>query len=91
MPNSVQFTSIGLLQTLGVNGATSVKELIVNVTKDTVLGMLKCSMLSNNTLTHLFLRKQPSLKGYKFVPCDLENKWNIEIKAKLVMRKSDGK
>jgi hypothetical protein len=37
MPNSVQFTSISLFQTLGINGTTSVKELIVNVTKDTVM------------------------------------------------------
>jgi hypothetical protein len=37
MPNSVQFTSISLLQTLGINSATSVKESTVNITKDTVM------------------------------------------------------
>ncbi|XP_045798139.1 uncharacterized protein LOC123892398 [Trifolium pratense] len=89
--NSVRLNSLGLLQNLGVNGATSVKELIVNVTKDTVLDMLKCSLLSKTTLTDLFLRKQPFLESYKFVPFDLENKYNIQIMVRIFMRKSDGK
>ncbi|KAL5057947.1 hypothetical protein RYX36_029551 [Vicia faba] len=37
MPNSVQFTSLGLLQNLGTNGASSVKEWTVTVTKDMVI------------------------------------------------------
>jgi hypothetical protein len=37
MPNSVQYTGLCLLQALGVKSATSVKELIVNVTEDTVM------------------------------------------------------
>jgi hypothetical protein len=45
MPNSVQFTSLGLLQDLGINGATSVKELIVNVSKDTVTHLQFCFSL----------------------------------------------
>ncbi|XP_058741698.1 uncharacterized protein LOC131614086 [Vicia villosa] len=91
MPNSVQFTSLGLLQNLDINGVSSVKEWIVNVTKDKVLDMLKCSLLSNTTLTDLFLRKKPSLKKYKFFSCKVENKCNIQINVKLVIRKSDGK
>jgi hypothetical protein len=39
----------------------------------------------------LFLRKQPSFESYKFFPCYLENKFNIQINVKIVMRKSDGK
>jgi hypothetical protein len=42
-------------------------------------------------LTDLFLRKQPSFESYKFFPCYLENKSNIQINVKIVMRKSDGK
>jgi hypothetical protein len=42
MPNSVQFTSLDLLQKLEINGASSVKELIVNVTKDKVLHLQFC-------------------------------------------------
>jgi hypothetical protein len=34
MPNSVQFTSLGLLKNLEINGASSVQELIVNITKN---------------------------------------------------------
>jgi hypothetical protein len=58
-----------------------------------VLDMLKCSLLSKTPLSDLFLRKQkqPSLESYKFFPCNLENESNIQIKVKLVMRKSDGK
>jgi hypothetical protein len=42
MPNSVQFTSLDLLQKLEINGASSVNELIVNVTKDKVLHSQFC-------------------------------------------------
>jgi hypothetical protein len=56
-----------------------------------VLDMLKCSLLSKTPLSDLFLRQKPSLESYKFFPCHLEKESNIQIKVKLVMRKSDGK
>lgn len=37
IPNSVQFTSLGLLQNLEITGASSVKEWTVTVTKDKVM------------------------------------------------------
>ncbi|KAL5057946.1 hypothetical protein RYX36_029550 [Vicia faba] len=91
MPNSVQFTSLGLLQNLGTNGASSVKEWTVTVTKDMVLDMLKCSLLSKTTLTDLFLRKKLSLESCKIFSCDPESKCNIRINVKLVIRKASGK
>ena len=42
MPNSMQFTSLELLQNLEINGGSSVKELTVNVTKDKVVNFLFC-------------------------------------------------
>ncbi|XP_058741711.1 uncharacterized protein LOC131614099 [Vicia villosa] len=91
IPNSVQFTSLGLLQDLEINGSSSVKELTVTVTKDKVLDMLKCSLLSKTTLTDLFIRNKPSLENYKYFSCHQENNCNIQINVKLVIRKSDGK
>ncbi|XP_058741677.1 uncharacterized protein LOC131614067 [Vicia villosa] len=91
MPNSVQFTSLGLLQNLEINGASSVKEWTVTVTKDKVVDMLKCSLLSSTTLTDIFLRKKPSLENYKFFSYHQENCCDIQIIVKLVVRKSNGK
>jgi hypothetical protein len=49
-------------------------------------------MLSKKTtLTDLFLRKKPTLESYKFFSCYPEKNCNIQIKVKLVIRKSDGK
>ncbi|XP_058768460.1 uncharacterized protein LOC131642207 [Vicia villosa] len=91
IPNSVQFTSLGLLQNLEINGASSVKELTVTVTKDKVLDMLKCSLLSKTTLTNMFLRNKLSMEICKYFSCHQENNCNIQLNVKLVIRKSDGK
>jgi len=56
-----------------------------------VVDLLKCSMLSKSCLTDLFLEKKPVIQKPTFVSCSVENNSNINIKLKLVIRKSDGK
>lgn len=53
--------------------------------------MLKCSLLSNSTLTDLFLGKKPSIQVSRFLSSDVELKGSLQIILKLVIRKSDGK
>lgn len=53
--------------------------------------MLKCSLLSKSTLTDLFLVKKTLFNNSSFTPSVVENNSTIQIKVKLVIRKSDGK
>ncbi|XP_057444918.1 uncharacterized protein LOC130737173 [Lotus japonicus] len=90
--NSIEQTSFGLLQSLGIKSTSSIKEMAVDVTKEKILDLLKCSLFSNSTLTDLFLRKEPLLEMPRFFPCDNQHDTStIAIKVKLVIRKSDGK
>jgi hypothetical protein len=56
-----------------------------------VLDLLKCSLLSNSTLTDLFLVKKPSLGISRFFSSNVEIGGAIQMVLKLVIRKSDGK
>jgi hypothetical protein len=91
-PNSIDYTSFSLLQEFGINSPNSVKEVVVSVPKEKVLDLLKCSLLSESTLTHLFLGKKPPLGSSRLFSFNVEiSHNNIEIILKLVIRKSDGK
>ncbi|RHN46228.1 hypothetical protein MtrunA17_Chr7g0239921 [Medicago truncatula] len=91
MPNSIDYASFGLLQEFGIENTSSVKEMILKVTIEKVLDLLKCSLLSKSTLTDFFLGKKPSLEVSRFFSYDVEIGGNIQINLKLVIRKSDGK
>ncbi|BAT84517.1 hypothetical protein LR48_Vigan03g146100 [Vigna angularis] len=93
IPNAMD-TSFGVLQKFGVKSLSSVQEMTVNVTKNKVLDLLKCSLLSKSTLTDLFLVQKPLLNNSNFSPSIVGNSTTtnaIQIKVKVVMRKSDGK
>ncbi|KAK7395222.1 hypothetical protein VNO78_15770 [Psophocarpus tetragonolobus] len=90
IPNAMD-TSFGVLKKVGVKSLSSVQEMTVNVTKKKVLDLLKYSLLSKSTLTDLFLVKKPLLSNSQFSPSIIENNSTIQIKVKVVMRKSDGK
>ncbi|CAI8612688.1 unnamed protein product [Vicia faba] len=91
MPNGIDYTSLSLLQEYGITNPSSVKQIVLNVTKEKVLDLLKHSLVSTSTLTDLFLRKKPSLGGSVFFLRDGQSSCKIEITVKLVIRKSDGK
>ncbi|XP_027903714.1 uncharacterized protein LOC114163608 [Vigna unguiculata] len=91
MPNSMDYLSFALVLKLGIKFPSSLKEITVNVTTKKVVDLLKCSMLSKSCLTDLFLEKKPVIQKPTFVSCSVENNSNINIKLKLVIRKSDGK
>ncbi|PNX54525.1 hypothetical protein L195_g048145, partial [Trifolium pratense] len=92
MPNSKHVTSFGLLQNYGIKSTSSLKEMTFIVTKEKMLDLLKCSLISKSPLTDLFLRKKISVERIsRFLNFDIENSTNIQISVKLVIRKSDGK
>ncbi|XP_073222866.1 uncharacterized protein [Cicer arietinum] len=91
IPNCMDNASLALLQDLGVQSASLVKEINVNLTKDKVLDLLKCSLVSKSPLTHLFLEKKSPIERPRIFCCDFENGSNIQINVKLVIRKSDCK
>ncbi|CAK8541732.1 unnamed protein product [Lathyrus sativus] len=92
MPNSKHVTSFGLLQNCGIKTTSSLKETTFEVTKEKVLDLLKCALISMSPLTDTFLENEPSLEESSTISnCDVEDNANIQINVKLVIRKSDGK
>ncbi|KAK7292905.1 hypothetical protein RJT34_15761 [Clitoria ternatea] len=92
-PNSMH-TSFALFQDFGIQDLSSIEELNVNVTRKKVIDLLKCSLLSKSTLTDFFLVKKPYLENSCFLPWAIGNisgTSSIQIRVKLVMKKSDGK
>ncbi|TKY65973.1 tyrosine/DOPA decarboxylase [Spatholobus suberectus] len=90
IPNAMD-AGLGLFQSCGVKCPSSVQTMTVNVTKTKVLDLLKCSLLSKSTLTDLFLVEKPWLQNSSFVPSVVGDSGDVQIKVKLVLRKSDGK
>ncbi|PNX79930.1 DUF674 family protein [Trifolium pratense] len=91
MPNCIDYTSISLLQEFGIKSPNSVKEMVLNVTKEKVLDLLKCCLLSKSSLTDFLLGKKLSLGSSSFFSSNIEIGGAIQIVLKLVIRKSDGK
>ncbi|WJX81923.1 hypothetical protein P8452_64744 [Trifolium repens] len=91
-PNSMDITSFSMLKSFGIKHTSSVKKITVNVTKEKVLDMLKCCLVSKSTLTDIFLGMKPN-HGWlsRIFCCDIEKTNDIQITMKLVIRKSDGK
>ncbi|XP_045793849.1 uncharacterized protein LOC123888737 [Trifolium pratense] len=92
IPNSMDFTSFSMLHSSGIKNITLAKEIAINVTKQKVLDLLKCSLVSKTTLTDSFLRTKPTLEeSSRIFAYNVENTNDIQIKLNLVLRKSDGK
>ncbi|KAL2336552.1 hypothetical protein Fmac_010998 [Flemingia macrophylla] len=91
MPTSFNY-ALDMLLNCGIKSMSSVKKVTVNVTKEKVLDLLKCSLLSKSPLTDFFLKKQSFLEWNCFSPCEVANSGlSIKAEVKLVKRKSDGK
>ncbi|KAL2347184.1 hypothetical protein Fmac_001184 [Flemingia macrophylla] len=92
MPNTADYiTSFALLQNLGIESISSVKEMTLNFPKDKVPDLLKCSLFSQSCLTNLFLEKKPNLQMSRFLYGSFENSGGIQINLKLFIRKADAK
>ncbi|XP_058768050.1 uncharacterized protein LOC131641764 [Vicia villosa] len=91
LPYCIDYACFGLLQEFGIKFPSSVKEMVLNVTKQKVLDLLKCSLLSKYTLTDLFLGQKPSIGDSRFFLSDIEFSGDLQITLKLVIRKSDDK
>ncbi|QCE15154.1 hypothetical protein DEO72_LG11g2163 [Vigna unguiculata] len=91
IPNSVSKLNLAVLQNSGIKDPSEVKEMTVNVTKEKILDLLKCSLISKSCLTYLLSEKKPILERSTFSLCSVEYDKNIEISLNLVIRKSDGK
>ncbi|XP_058741709.1 uncharacterized protein LOC131614097 [Vicia villosa] len=91
IPNGIDYTSLSMLQEQGIKNPSLLKEVVLNVTKEKVLDLLKHSLLSTSTLTNLFFGKKPSLENSIVCLPDCESSSEIGITMKLVIKKSDGK
>ncbi|CAJ2670489.1 unnamed protein product [Trifolium pratense] len=89
IPNSAAYTTFSLLKNLGII-TSSTKEMAVNVTKEKVVDLLKCALVSKSPLTDVFLGKKPSIERSRFLTCNAENSSTIQITIQLVIRKSEG-
>ncbi|XP_050912741.1 uncharacterized protein LOC127127573 isoform X2 [Lathyrus oleraceus] len=88
----MDYTIFDLTNNFGIRSTSSIKEMIVNVTKDKVLDLLKCSLFSKTPLTDVFLGMKPLIDRSIIFSCDVNNIFRgdyIDITVKLVIRKSD--
>ncbi|XP_058768051.1 uncharacterized protein LOC131641765 [Vicia villosa] len=93
-PNDMFYTSFDLLHNSGIKSISSIDKITLNITKEKVLDLLKCSLLSKSPLTDLFLKKKISYSSPEkslFSCPGFESNSNIHITLNLIIRKSDGK
>ncbi|XP_058764029.1 uncharacterized protein LOC131637463 [Vicia villosa] len=90
-PPSMDLTIFDLTKKFGIKSTSSVKEMTVNVTKEKVLDLLKCSFFSKTPLTDVFLGMKPLIEKSRIFSCDVKDiiSGDIHITVKLVIRKSD--
>ncbi|XP_058739675.1 uncharacterized protein LOC131611829 [Vicia villosa] len=91
LPHSMDHTIFDLIKNFGIKDTSSVKEMTVNVTKEKVLDLLKCSFFSKTSLTDVFLGVKPLIDRSRIFSCDVKDiiGGDIHISVKLVIRKSD--
>ncbi|WJX76454.1 hypothetical protein P8452_59871 [Trifolium repens] len=93
LPHSMNHTIYDLSNNFGIQSTSSIKEVTVNVTKEKVLDLLKCSLFSKTPLTDIFLGTEPIIDRSMVFSCDDVIdifRGDINITVKLVVRKSDG-
>ncbi|KAK7256856.1 hypothetical protein RIF29_30396 [Crotalaria pallida] len=93
VPNSLD-TMFSMLKKLGIEDMPSVEQMVVNVTKNQVLDLLKCSLLSKTVLTDVFLGKKLPLEKYELTSLsrnDFATVDSAQISVKVMYKKSDGK
>ncbi|XP_024626706.1 uncharacterized protein [Medicago truncatula] len=83
MPNSMDVTNLSLLQNLGIKSTSSVKEMMVNVTKEKRTHSIERSLFFFCDL------ERPLIEDFETFYCIDENE--IQFPVKLVIRKSDSK
>ncbi|CAI8612686.1 unnamed protein product [Vicia faba] len=91
LPHSMDHTIFDLTKNFGIKDTSSVKEMTVNVTKEKVLDLLKCSLFSKTPLTDVFLGMKPLIERSRIFSCDVKDliSGDMNITVKLVIRKSD--
>lgn len=91
LPHSMDHTIFDLTNNFGIKSTSSIKEMTVNVTKEKVLDLLKCSMFSKTPLTDVFLGMKPRIERSRIFSDDVKTIFSddVNITVKLVIRKSD--
>ncbi|KAF7845415.1 DUF674 family protein [Senna tora] len=101
IPNNLDSSIVVLLKNLGIEDINSVEEISVDINKNEVLDLLKCSLLSKTPLTDLFLRKKENQEDYEspydfdigkvsaqaLAPAEDSN----HMKVKVMIKKSESK
>ncbi|KAK7256857.1 hypothetical protein RIF29_30397 [Crotalaria pallida] len=94
VPNSLG-TLFSILKKLEIKDMASVKEMVVHVTKNQVMDLLKCSLLSKTVFTDVFLgKKKLPLEKYLLASHSLSvfaAEESSKINVKVMFKKSDGK
>ncbi|XP_019450722.1 PREDICTED: uncharacterized protein LOC109352990 [Lupinus angustifolius] len=83
-----------IIKKMGIEDMSSLKEIVVDVTKNKLIDLLKCLLVSKTPFTDVFLRKKPCLQkpDCKIVcPSDSSEEQCTPVKVKLMYQKSDGK
>jgi hypothetical protein len=92
LPHTMNHTIYDLSKNFGIQSTSSIKEVTVNVTKEKVLDLLKCSLFSKTPLTDIFLGRKPIIERSMVFSCDDVKdifRGDINITVKLTVRKSD--
>ncbi|CAL0302651.1 unnamed protein product [Lupinus luteus] len=83
-----------IIKKMDIEDMSSLKEIVVDVTKNELIDLLKCSLVSMTPFTYVFLGKKPCLQktDSKIVfPSDFSEEQCTQVKVKIMYQKSDGK
>ncbi|ESW12462.1 hypothetical protein PHAVU_008G115000 [Phaseolus vulgaris] len=73
------------------DGVLSLEIIDMNVNKRQILDLLKCSLLSKTALSHFFFVNKPILEGLSYPVSFVGYPCTLQIKVKIVVRKSNRK
>ncbi|CAL0302650.1 unnamed protein product [Lupinus luteus] len=88
-------TMVSIVKKMGIEDMSTLKEILVNVTKNQLIDLLKCSLVSKTPLTDVFLRKKPCIQksdgNIVYVCGDFIDEQCASVNVKIMYQKSDGK
>ncbi|KAE9618131.1 hypothetical protein Lalb_Chr03g0042921 [Lupinus albus] len=83
-----------IIKKMDIEDMSSLKEIVVDVTKNKLIDLLKCSLVSKAPFTDVFLRKKLCFQksiGKIVFPSDFSEEQCTQVKVKIMYQKSDGK
>ncbi|XP_019450723.1 PREDICTED: uncharacterized protein LOC109352991 [Lupinus angustifolius] len=88
-------TMVSIIKKMGIEDISTLKEIEVGVTKNKLIDLLKCSLVSKTPLTDVFLHKKPCLQksdgNIVYLSSDFIHEQCTSVDVKIMYQKSDGK